>query len=278
MLRARALSTISPPCNIAISGADILGATGKAGLIEDAVVQPDTKAAGGQGVDEAVKTETFNARVISKPQGGVPEGKFGAPRGPGIFAGKVRKNPSATLVDLCAGCVSSHDMDWSSWTPRERANLCFILKNQQLLLIRKKRGLGAGKINAPGGKIEPGETALQSAIRETQEEVGVTPLGLEKSGELFFQFADGYSLHCTVFMASDLEGDPVETAEADPFWVHCEAVPYEEMWEDDQHWLPAMLEGKSFVGYFTFDGDRMLSRDIRFECRDAAPGGASGAA
>ena len=153
-------------------------------------------------------------------------------------------------------------MDWSSWTPRERANLCFILKNRQLLLIRKKRGLGAGKINAPGGKIE----------------VGVTPLGVEKSGELFFQFADGYSLHCTVFLASDLEGDPVETAEADPFWVHCEAVPYEEMWEDDQHWLPAMLEGKNFVGYFTFDGDRMVSHDIRFESRDAAPGGALGAA
>jgi 8-oxo-dGTP diphosphatase len=170
------------------------------------------------------------------------------------------------------------EMDWSSWTPRERANLCFILKNRQLLLIRKKRGLGAGKINAPGGKIEPGETALQSAIRETQEEVGVTPLGVVKSGELFFQFADGYSLHCTVFLASDLEGDPVETDEADPFWVHCEAVPYEEMWEDDQHWLPAMLEGKNFVGYFTFDGDRMLSRDVRFESREAAPGGAPGGA
>src|SRR5712672_1669473 len=42
-------------------------------------------------------------------------------------------------------------MDWTNWTPRERANLCFILKDGHLLLIRKKRGLGAGKINAPGG-------------------------------------------------------------------------------------------------------------------------------
>src|SRR5438094_443021 len=66
-------------------------------------------------------------------------------------------------------------MDWKNWTPRERANLCFILKDDRLLLIRKKRGLGAGKINAPGGKIDPGETALESAIRETREEVGVVP-------------------------------------------------------------------------------------------------------
>ena len=29
------------------------------------------------------------------------------------------------------------------------ANLCFIVKGERVLLIRKKRGLGAGKINGP---------------------------------------------------------------------------------------------------------------------------------
>ena len=46
-------------------------------------------------------------------------------------------------------------MDWKNWIPRERANLCFIVKDGSVLLIRKKRGLGAGKVNGPGGKIEP---------------------------------------------------------------------------------------------------------------------------
>ena len=153
-------------------------------------------------------------------------------------------------------------MTWATWTPRERANLCFIRKGNRLLLIRKKRGLGAGKINAPGGKIEPGESALDSAIRETQEEIGVTPLDVKQRGELCFQFTDGYSLHCTVFLAEDLEGEPVETDEAAPFWCAVDAVPYGEMWEDDQHWLPLMLAGKTFAGFFTFDGDAMLTREI----------------
>ena len=39
----------------------------------------------------------------------------------------------------------------------------------QVLLIRKKRGLGAGKINGPGGKLDPGETFAQTAVREVQE-------------------------------------------------------------------------------------------------------------
>ncbi|MEA3187245.1 MAG: 8-oxo-dGTP diphosphatase [Chthoniobacter sp.] len=153
-------------------------------------------------------------------------------------------------------------MDWTNWIPRERANLCFILKNGRLLLIRKKRGLGAGKINAPGGKIEAGETALESAIRETREEVGVTPVAPEKRGELCFQFADGYSLHCTVFLAFDCEGEPVETAEAAPFWSAVDEIPYHEMWADDRHWLPLLLDDQPFCGYFTFDGDEMKSREI----------------
>ena len=153
-------------------------------------------------------------------------------------------------------------MDWTQWIPRERANLCFIVKDGRILLIRKKRGLGAGKINGPGGKIEPGESALDSAIRETQEEIGVTPLGVEERGVLYFQFADGYSLHCTVFQAQDLDGEPVETVEATPLWVPLDAIPYEEMWEDDRHWLPEMLDGACFDAWFEFDGDRMLSKRV----------------
>jgi len=154
-------------------------------------------------------------------------------------------------------------MDWTHWAPRERANLCFIMKEGRLLLIRKKRGLGAGKINAPGGKIEPGETALDSAVRETFEEVGVVPLAPRKRGELSFQFADGYSLHCTVFLALDCEGEPTETAEAAPFWTSVDAIPFDEMWADDAYWLPLLVAGKAFCGYFTFDGEILLSREIR---------------
>lgn len=154
-------------------------------------------------------------------------------------------------------------MDWTTWTPRERANLCFIVKGDRILLIRKKRGLGAGKINGPGGKIDPGEAPLESAIRETQEEIGVTPLGIAERGTLHFQFRDGYSLHCTVFLARDLDGEPIETAEAAPMWVPLNAIPYDEMWADDRHWLPHLLAGRSFEAWFEFDGDAMLSRRVQ---------------
>lgn len=80
---------------------------------------------------------------------------------------------------------------------------------------------------------------------------------------LHFQFVDGYSLHCTVFVAGDFEGAPIETAEAVPIWFPVEELPLEEMWADDRHWLPQALAGQRFAGWFVFDGDVMISREVR---------------
>ena len=152
--------------------------------------------------------------------------------------------------------------DWATWQPRQYANLCFIVREEKILLIRKKRGFGAGKINGPGGKVDPGETPLEAALRETFEELGVKPIGAKQRGELHFQFRDGYSLYCTVFLAKDFEGEPRETAEAVPLWTPLAAIPYDEMWADDRHWLPLLLCGARFSGWFEFDGEQLLSRKL----------------
>jgi len=163
--------------------------------------------------------------------------------------------------------------DWNCWKPRERAVLCFIVEGDQVLLILKKRGLGGGKINAPGGKIEPGETAWEAAIRESQEEVGLTPHDPEARGVVCFQFTDGYSLHCTVFTARGCSGTPVETDEARPFWNAIDTIPYHEMWEDDHIWLPLLMRGETFYGRFHFEGEKMLSHELQTGVRvDRASG------
>jgi 8-oxo-dGTP diphosphatase len=77
------------------------------------------------------------------------------------------------------------------------------------------------------------------------------------AGELRFQFRDGYSLHCTVYRASGWEGQLIETAEAKPFWVRTDQIPYDRMWADDEQWMPRLLSGEKFRGWFEFDGDRM---------------------
>ncbi|MGO9963238.1 MAG: NUDIX hydrolase [Acidimicrobiales bacterium] len=55
-----------------------------------------------------------------------------------------------------------------------------------VVLIRRAAHLRAnpGEIAFPGGRIEPGEMPLQAALREAEEEVGLSPDGLEVLGEL----------------------------------------------------------------------------------------------
>ena len=154
------------------------------------------------------------------------------------------------------------DVDWKYWEFTERATLCFIVQNGSVLLIHKKTGLGAGKINGPGGRLEPGETPAEGAVRELQEEVGLTPLGPKKYGELSFIFTNGYSLHGTVFVSNSYSGKMTETAEAKPFWCDISQIPYENMWSDDPYWLPFLLAGKQVRAHFVYDEDEMKSSRI----------------
>jgi 8-oxo-dGTP diphosphatase len=146
--------------------------------------------------------------------------------------------------------------------PQMRATLLFIFHDDKVLLIRKKRGLGAGKINGPGGKLDPGETPLECAVRETEEELGVRPENAEEFGILRFQFTDGLGLLCHVFRADAFAGEAIETDEAIPLWTPVAGIPYHEMWADDFHWLPLLAARIKFRGDFEFDGDRMLTCQV----------------
>ena len=46
----------------------------------------------------------------------------------------------------------------------------------------------AGEICFPGGKLEKGETNIQCALRETEEELGISPRDIEIIGELDFLY------------------------------------------------------------------------------------------
>ncbi len=158
-------------------------------------------------------------------------------------------------------CATS-PIDWSTWQGEIHATLMFIIKDGQILLIEKKRGLGAGKINGPGGKIDPGETPLQAIIRETQEELLITPHTPRKLGELQFSMSDYADILCHVYRADDFTGTPTETDEAVPVWTALDEIPYQRMWEDDRHWLPLVLSETTFRGRFVFEGERMLWKDM----------------
>lgn len=164
-----------------------------------------------------------------------------------------------------ASPVHTSPIDWASWRAEIHATLLFVVRDGEILLIEKKRGLGAGKINGPGGKIDPGETPLECVVRETREELGITALRPCKLGELHFAMSDVPDILCHVFLARDFQGHPVETEEAVPLWCKLGDIPYDRMWKDDIHWLPVLLEGRTFHGRFVFDGEEVIWQDMQLD-------------
>jgi len=154
------------------------------------------------------------------------------------------------------------DVDWHNWQARDPATLVFVIRDEKILLIDKKTGFGKGKVNGPGGKVEPGESPRDCAVRECYEELGIRVANLRYCGQHRFQFVDGYSLLVWVYSSEEFEGVPTESVEAKPLWFPLDAIPFERMWEDDGLWLPMLIRGERFQGRWLFDGDRMLDYEL----------------
>ena len=143
--------------------------------------------------------------------------------------------------------------------------LCLLVEDGRVLLGMKKRGFGAGRWNGFGGKVEPGETIEEAAVRETSEECGVAIAEMEKVGihEFEFEKERGNILEVHVFRVDRWSGEPVETEEMEPRWFVFSDIPYDTMWPDDRYWLPLFLEGKKFRTKFLFgEGDSVLEQSV----------------
>jgi 8-oxo-dGTP pyrophosphatase MutT (NUDIX family) len=147
--------------------------------------------------------------------------------------------------------------------PLREVTLCFLVREGEILLAMKKKGFGVGKLNGLGGKVEPGESIEEGAIREVQEEAGVTPTSMRKVADMRF-FFDGVSPEKkwnqkgTIFLVDAWEGEPHETDEMKPEWFSTSEIPYDRMWPDDIYWIPEILKGKKLNANFLFDSSQKL--------------------
>jgi len=137
------------------------------------------------------------------------------------------------------------------------ATICIIRDGSRILLGMKKEGLGAGKWNGFGGKVEQGETVEQGALRELKEEAGLVAEIMKKHAELTFKFPHKpeWDQVVHVFVSDNWSGVPTESEEMRPEWFSADNLPYKQMWISDAHWLPPVLEGKFVRATFVWAPD-----------------------
>jgi 8-oxo-dGTP pyrophosphatase MutT (NUDIX family) len=150
-----------------------------------------------------------------------------------------------------------NDFKMKAKFPLRKATLCFLVEGDKVLLAMKKRGFGKDLYNGVGGKQSNGENIKQTAIRETEEEIGVKITELKKLAVLDFYFPyiplkENWNQQVVVYVATAWQGKPKESEEMKPKWFLKNRLPFSKMWVDDYIWLPHVLSGKTVRAEFAF--------------------------
>lgn len=100
-----------------------------------------------------------------------------------------------------------------------RAVRCFLIKENKVVVIKYKKGnIKEGYYDIPGGKIEDGEVAEQTAIREMKEETGIDIRNLKHKGFMTIEYPNRKFIFNT-FITSDYVGEPREFEENISEWI-----------------------------------------------------------
>ena len=151
----------------------------------------------------------------------------------------------------------------------KKTTVVFLVQDDRILLGMKKRGFGAGWWNGYGGKLEGNESYEQNAVREVEEESGITLLAshLTRAADLVFRFDSNVDVVTRAYIARDFSGKAVETEEMKPQWFAGTDVPYDTMWPGDDKWIPAILANnaalpKAFIVDFTAKNEFVAIEEV----------------
>jgi 8-oxo-dGTP diphosphatase len=119
--------------------------------------------------------------------------------------------------------------------------LTFLLRCGQVLLLRggEASGAWAGRLNGVGGHLEPGEGVLQGALREVQEETGLSVKTLDLRALVHITPPSGGSgVLLFVFVGRAPTWSTSASSEGRLEWHSLSALPRAELVDD----LPLLLE------------------------------------
>lgn len=148
------------------------------------------------------------------------------------------------------------------------ATICYVRQDDRTLMIhrvKKKNDVHEGKWNGLGGKFEPGETPEECARREIFEESGLKVRKLLLKGFLSFPlFANEEDWYAFVFIASDFEGELIDSLEGNLRWIDNSELLKLNLWEGDRIFLPWLDQPGFFSAKFSYQNGRLIEHSVTF--------------
>jgi 8-oxo-dGTP diphosphatase len=129
--------------------------------------------------------------------------------------------------------------------------------------VKKADDVHQDKWNGLGGKLNPGETPEECAVREIFEESGLRVRNPQLKGFLTFPlFARDEDWYVFVFVARDFEGELIDSPEGNLHWVDDTSLNILNLWEGDSIFLPYLDRPGVFSGKFLYQEGRLVSHTL----------------
>lgn len=103
--------------------------------------------------------------------------------------------------------------------PVRKAVRCYLIKDNKVVVTKyKEKNKKSGYYDIPGGKIEDGETPVQTAIREMKEETGLNIKNLKYKGNMIIEYPSRI-FDFDVFITNEYDGNVQEFEDNISEWI-----------------------------------------------------------
>lgn len=148
------------------------------------------------------------------------------------------------------------------------ATLCYVQKPGYTLMlhrVKKKNDMHQGKWNGLGGKLEPGESPEECAVREVLEESGLRCHNPRLRGFITFpafdEIDDWYTF---LFTLDDFEGELIDSPEGNLAWIANDELLGLNLWPGDRVFLPWVFQDALFSAKFVYEKGEFRSYEVTF--------------
>lgn len=141
----------------------------------------------------------------------------------------------------------------------ELTNMCMLRRADGKVLVQNRRDPNWGGLTFPGGHVEPGESLVDSVIRELQEETGLTVRNPRLIGTKSWMKKDSCERYLVLlYTATEYEGELHSSEEGDVRWMTLEEMRAGQMVDGMELYFRVYLDGDVNEIWYEREGDNWI--------------------
>lgn len=138
--------------------------------------------------------------------------------------------------------------------PAVFTNMCMVYDHNGNILVQDRKNPDWPGVTFPGGHVEPGESFVESVIREVWEETGLTIENPVLCGTKQFQDEDGARYVVLFYKTDRFSGELKSSDEGEVFWIPRNTLANYKLSVDFEEMVP-IFEGGNLSEFYYYMED-----------------------